>query len=484
MEQNLIELLDFSLKYVGKFASYAEARFESTNASDFVIKNGILEASSSSSFHGLGMRFLINGSQGCFSTNNLRKQTVKKLADESIRTTAAASKISEKIDFSDEKTFVKKYSVHQKIKIENFGTDKKISALKEADDAIKKIASERYLSLSDSLTEKFFANTNGSRIFSAIPKIGFYYNFSVLHSSKSAQRSWLYGSSSGYEILKKWNMPQLLLREAKALEQNLKFGIKPPKGKVDVVCAPEVVAIMVHESVGHPYEADRILGREAAQAGESFVTKEMLNSRIGNECVNVADDPTLENSFGYYLFDDEGVKAGKRLLIKNGMINEFLHNRQTAKIFGTKSNAAARALNYSLEPIVRMANTFMVPGEYSEEELVEDVKHGIYIKNFMEWNIDDIRLNQKYVGAEAYLIKNGKVLYSKPVIKPTIEITTPKLYSSIDAVGNKKTLEFHSGTCGKGEPMQAIPVWFGGPCLRIKSIEVSSKKEQNKKECK
>ena len=93
------------------------------------------------------------------------------------------------------------------------------------------------------------------------------------------------------------------------------------------------------------------------------------------------------------------------------------------------------------------------------------------MKNFNEWNIDDKRLNAKYTGGEAYLIENGKMV--SPVYAPIIEISTPKLWSSIDATGNHT--EHHYGTCGKAEPMQGIPVWFGGPSMRIRNIQLGNK---------
>ena len=132
------------------------------------------------------------------------------------------------------------------------------------------------------------------------------------------------------------------------------------------------------------------------------------------------------------------------------------------------SNGSARANNFNVEPIIRMSNTFMLPGTMTEEELIEDIKLGVYIKNFMEWNIDDVRMNQKYVGNEAYLIKNGKI--EQPVKAPVIEITTPGLYSSIDAVGNN--LQYFAGNCGKGEPMQGLPVFMGGPSIRMRGIRL------------
>ena len=238
-----------------------------------------------------------------------------------------------------------------------------------------------------------------------------------------------------------------------------------------MVVGPEVTGIMVHESVGHPYEADRVLGREAAQAGETFIKEDMLKTKLGSDAVNIYDDPTIEGSFGFYLYDDDGVKARKRHLIKNGVINDFLHNRNTAAIMGTESNGSCRATGYDRESIVRMANTYVEKGDQTEEELIEGVKKGILMRNFNEWNIDDKRLNAKYTGGDAYIIENGKVC--EPVYAPIIEISTPVLWSSVDATA--KNTEYHAGTCGKAEPMQGIPVWFGGPSMRIRNIHLGNK---------
>jgi TldD protein len=237
---------------------------------------------------------------------------------------------------------------------------------------------------------------------------------------------------------------------------------------MDVVVGSEVAGIIAHEAVGHPFEADRILGRESAQAGRSYVTLSMLGEKIGSEEVNVSDDPTIPGSFGFYLYDDEGVEARKRELIRDGLVNEFLHNRETAGRLEVKSNGAARAGGFDKEPIVRMANTYFEPGDFSFDELIEDIVEGMYIKSFMEWNIDDTRLNQRYTGLEAYLIENGEV--TKPVKNPILETTTFELLSKLDARGN--SLRFYPGNCGKGDPMQVVPVWMGGPPLRFRDVYV------------
>ena len=236
---------------------------------------------------------------------------------------------------------------------------------------------------------------------------------------------------------------------------------------MDVIVSPELVGLIVHESAGHPSEADRVLGREAAQAGMSFRSY-YKEERIGSEHVTVVDDPTIPGSLGFYLYDDEGVAARERVLYDHGRLAELLHNRETAAVYGVESNAAARAMDYESEPIIRMANTYMKPGDYNFEELVEDVKYGVYIKKYMEWNIDDVRWGQRYVGLEAYIIQNGEL--KQPITNVVLETTTKNFYSSIDAVG--KDLKFYAGICGKGEPAQGVPVWMGGPHVRLRNMYI------------
>ncbi len=462
-------LADFSVKYALKRgASYAEARLEENESSGFLLKNSNLDVSGFDINTGIGIRFLINKSLGLVSTNELDKEEIKRLIEEAISTTRKSSKISDETGFSEYKAVKKSYHVKQSEKIQDKSITEKLNFLLNLDKGLKD-AQGRYISFSDTLSKKYYTNSEGSEITSEIPRLGIVFYLTVTENNKSAQIYKQMGASSGYEVIKKWQLEKNIKGEIDAIRNNLKKGSKSPKGKLDVVIGPEITGIAVHESVGHPYEADRILGREGAQAGESFVNRNMLNTKIGSNVVNVVDDPTLENSSGFYLYDDEGVKARKKHLIKNGIISEFLHNRSTSSIMNTKSNGSARANTYNVEPIIRMSNTFALPGNHTVEELIEDIKLGIYMKTFMEWNIDDKRFNQKYTANDAYLIKNGKIV--KPIRNPKLEITTPSLWRSIDAVG--KDIDYNTGSCGKGEPMQAIPVWFGGPSLRLRNVHIT-----------
>jgi TldD protein len=224
---------------------------------------------------------------------------------------------------------------------------------------------------------------------------------------------------------------------------------------------------MAHESCGHPTEADRVLGREASQAGKSFITPQSLGQRVGSDVVNVVDDPTVEHAIAYYLYDDEGVRARRRYLYKGGLIHEFLQNRETAAVTRSRSNGASRATNYDREAIVRMANTFVEPGDWTPEEMISEVKRGVYMKTYMEWNIDDKRFNGKYGGREAYLIEDGEV--KGPVRKPVVELTTPMVWGSVDAVGKDLDI-MEAGFCGKSDPGQALDACLGGPTMRLRNV--------------
>ncbi len=466
------DIVRFALKELEKSnISYAEVRYVHSVGNGVVIKNQIPQIGSFEETEGIGIRYILNNALGFLSTNEIDKNKIKELIERSVRKVNSNKKINDKINLAVDKTFSDSYEVKQKIKLADISFSEKIKLLVDADKEMRNLGikvSGTFLALADSIVTQYFENTEGSKIKSIVPRVSFWYQLGIVENNQVMQRYWPWGACGGYEIIKDWNIPKILTEEITAMSNNLKNGIQPPKEEVDLVVGPQVVGIMCHESVGHPYEADRILGREAAQAGESFVSKEMLTTKIGSDAVTVIDDPTIENSYGFYKYDDEGVKAKKRILIKNGIINEFLHNRETAFVFSLNSNGSARATDFDKEPLIRMGNTILKEGDFKEEELFEGIKKGVYVKNFMEWNIDDKRFNQKYVGADAYLIENGEI--KNPILKPIIEITTPKLWNSVDAVANNT--EYHAGSCGKGEPMQSCPVWFGGPSMRIRKIRL------------
>ncbi len=462
------EIVEKAMEYGGKKADYLEIRAERSTYSLNFMKNGTLSASTEGEDSGIAIRAIVGGGMGVSYTNRIEWDRVKSALDHAVEQAKKVSEVSD-VRLSEEKVYRDFWTVEQKRKIADVDNSEKVGNLKEIDDAL--VASKipvvaRIQMLRDTLKEKHIMTSEGTDISSLLPTIEYMYFMAVAGQNGSEEAYSQLGWTGGYDRWDEWDPKGTVTRMAGILDNTINHGKTLKNGKMDLIVGPEVTGIASHESCGHPSEADRILGREAYLAGESFIKPDMIGQRIGSDVVNVVDDPTVPNSFGYYKYDDEGVPARRRYLYKKGIINEFLQNRETAAITGTHSNGAARASGWDREPIVRMSTTFVEPGDYGKDELFEDVKYGIYMKSFTEWNIDDVRFNQKYTGREAYLIENGEV--KGPIRRPIIELTTKTFWSSVDAVG--KELEFVGATCGKSDPEQGVDVWTGGPHMRLRDV--------------
>ena len=472
------DYLDFVIELARSLgATYAEARFQSDHSESNLLKNGVPEVSSFETKKGIGVRVLVNGGLGFGATNQMTKKDLRSVVKRALSAAKESARVRRSpIVMGPAEMGQGKVEIKPRVGFDAVGLEGRISLLQEVDEAGMRSAERagiklpgRYISLDTLTTEKIVVSSEGAKVYSRVPRVAMDIFLTAYDPQKgSAQRMINLGESSGWEGVERWDVPTVVGKEVEDLASILLKAEAMKEETSDVVLGPDVVGIVSHESSGHPGEADRILGREAAQAGETYLQRDSLGLKVGSEVVNVVEDPTIPRSYGFYLFDDEGVRARKRYLIKEGRISEFLHNRETANEFGVASNASARSVAYNREPIVRMSNTFVEPGDLGFEELVEGVRFGVYIKNFMEWNIDDRRYNQRYVGLEAYRIEDGEL--RGRLRNPVLEMTTPSLWSAVDAVG--KELRFSAATCGKGDPMQGVPVWTGGPHMRLRNVRL------------
>jgi len=475
-----VDLLEVAVdRAIQMGASYSEARYHRREEFSIALRQDRIVSVGRGVEEGIGIRVLVNGVLSFAAVDTLSREAVIRAVETAVsRARAVSNTRAAKLlvrEWGEAKVGRASYEVLEAKKFDSKSVDDKIREAKElwrvASNSVResRVASF-FAAYTESVEEKEIVTSEGAYVRSRVPRVSLFTNFVLYHPQRGTiQRSLDFGGSGGLELLNRWNVPEELKTEVVNVENVLLRGVAPPKDPVDIVVGSEVVGLIVHESAGHPMEADRIWGREGAQAGESYVKPEMLGrERIGNEHATVIDDPTIPGSFGFFLYDDEGVRARPRYLYLSGIINEPLHNRWTAYIFNTESNGAARAMNYNSEPIPRMSNTYLTPGDRSFEELIEDINFGVYIKSYMEWNIDDIRWGQRYVGLEAYIIRSGEL--AEPVRNPVLELTTKAFYSSI--VAKTKHVKFYPGTCGKGEPSQGVPVWFGGPDVRLAKIRL------------
>ncbi len=476
--ENGKDLADHSINYATSLgASYCEARYVDSKEESLATRNGVILGVGITPLKGLGIRVLINGGMGFASTADLNKKSVESVIKSAV-TLAKLSKRKKLIKFSEESPVNTKWITPVKIKFEDVSLEEKQNFIIDLDKELNKeyrlkLPTRAFL-LNMYSDAKYIVNSESSKVESQNSIISIHSFNTAKGKNGSEQRMLNLGATGGWEWIEENNVAEKVMEDNIGLVNAARNAIDINLDTVDVVISGEVSGIMAHENVGHPSEADRILGREGAQAGESYYIDLLKEGKLGeiemgNECVSVIDDPTIPGSSGYYLYDDECVKARPRYLIKNGKLNDLLFNREYAHEFNLHSNAAARAVNYNNEPISRMANTFFEPGDFSLEELIEDIKKGIYMKSFTEWNIDDRRFQSKYVGLEVYLIENGQITDTN-IRRPTLELTTFGILKNVDAVSRDR--DFPQGLCGKGDPMQGIPVWLGGPHLRLRNIRL------------
>ncbi len=466
-------LIDLLMK---EGASYAEVRFQRELDFGVILKNGTPETPEYGEAYGAAIRVICNGALAFASTNLTSREQLSKAGMRAIRGAKAMSGVSKQVNFSPEAIQRQEWSADCKEDPTKIDAASALELLRSIDSEILGTKGvkfpNRLLVFSGSTEDKCYVNSEGTRITSKVPRVEGHFIITAFDPEKGTlQRAVQVGESGGWERVGAMDPAGEVRREADGMAKVLLEGRHTPSGRHDVVVGGEVSGIMAHEACGHPQEADRIMGREAAQAGESYVKAEMIGRRIGSSVVNISDNPSIPHSYGYYLYDDEGVRAKKKELMKAGVITGFLHSRETAHEFGVFSNGAMRATSYAREPIIRMSNTYVEGGDFSLEEMLEDCGKGIYIKSFQEWNIDDMRWNNRYVGLEAYMISGGEV--GAPIRSPIIEATTEVIFSSVEAVGRE--VEFKAATCGKGQPSQDAPVWTGGPPMKMKGLLIKSR---------
>jgi predicted Zn-dependent protease len=248
-------------------------------------------------------------------------------------------------------------------------------------------------------------------------------------------------------------------------EQALELLLAPncPSGRMDLLLMPDQMMLQIHESIGHPLELDRILGDERNYAGTSFVTPEMFGTyRYGSELLNVTYDPHRREELASFAFDDDGARAEKVWLIRNGILVAPL---------GGPGVANSRASGWNRPPIHRMANLNVEPGTSTLEAMIGSISRGVLMRTNVSWSIDDSR-NKFQFGCEwGELVEGGR---RKGVVKnPNYRGVSATFWRSLRAVGGPDTFEVH-GTlyCGKGEPNQAIHCGHAAPACVFSGVEL------------
>jgi TldD protein len=247
-----------------------------------------------------------------------------------------------------------------------------------------------------------------------------------------------------------------------------------PAGTRDVLLESSQVGLQIHESCGHPTELDRALGTEISLAGGSFLQPELLGKlRYGSPLVDLVADSTSPGGMGTFGWDDEGVPAGKRHLVREGSFVDYLSSRETAAALGRASTGTMRAEAWNRSPLIRMVNVSLEPGAGTLDALVNDTADGVLFETDKSWSIDDLRLNFQFTCEVAWEIRHGKrVRMLRDALYTGI---TPRFWRSCDAIcGPEEWRLWGVTTCGKGDPMQTMQVGHGAAPARFRGVTVGS----------
>ena len=248
-------------------------------------------------------------------------------------------------------------------------------------------------------------------------------------------------------------------------------------GLRDLILSPSHAMLTIHEIVAHATEVDRIVGYEANYAGTSFVKiSDIGKLKYGSKHMNITADKT-DNGLGSCGFDDDGVKAQKFPIVRDGILVGLQTNRETAHLVGENfSRGCTFANSWRDYPFLRMPNVHLDPGPAnspSKAELIADVKDGVMIDGRGSYSIDQQRYNGQFGGHIFWEIKNGKI--TRQVTDVTYNAITTDFWGNLDGVtGPKEYRKFGTGGDAKGQPTQTNSISHGSPWLLIRKIMVGA----------
>jgi len=479
-------------------ATYADVRI-GRYLNQFVTtrENRVQNIANTESF-GVGIRVIANGSWGFAATNDVTPDGMAKTAAKAVAVAKANAKIiSEPVQLAPQKGYGE-VSWKTPIVRNTFEVP-----LKEKIDlllSVNGIAMSGGASFINSAIlaideQKYFASTDGSYIDQDIHRI--YPNFNVTKIDKASgkfqtRRSLSSPVGMGYEyltcgpenkvqgIVTRYKDRYDMLEDVKNATADVAQKITAKSveaGKYDLVLDPSHLWLTIHESVAHPTELDRVLGYEANFAGTSFLNLDKLRSgnfHYGSKLMNIHADKLQPGSLGAVGYDDEGVKCGEWELVKDGVLVNFQAIRDQAHILGLQhSQGCCYSQSWADVQFQRMPNVSLMPGKspLSVDDIIKDVKKGIYIIGDGSFSIDQQRYNFQFGGQLFYEIEDGKIVgMLKDVAYQAIN---QEFWNSLVAVADERDYRLGGAfNDGKGQPAQSNAVSHGAATSRFNGVNV------------
>jgi TldD protein len=307
--------------------------------------------------------------------------------------------------------------------------------------------------------DKIVVTTDGAKAVSKLARNEIRVSAIASDSGEMSEGQFTVGITGAWNCLFTEHSLSQISEEAAKLAVELLRAPKIPGGLATVILSPAMVGLLSHEAIGHTVEADFVLSGSVAQG--------KLGEKVASPLVSLCDAGFLASqphAGGALLVDDEGIPTQDTLIIQNGILTSYLHNRESAAAFGVPPTGNARAWLYQDEPLIRMRNTFILPGHQSLQEIIESTEDGYLVDCPLGGQAD--ATGEFMFGAQKVMkIEKGKI--TKLFRGATISGQAFNVLSSVDAVSSEFLLDLGAGYCGKGQPAK---VDAGGPYIRCKAM--------------
>jgi TldD protein len=286
-------------------------------------------------------------------------------------------------------------------------------------------------------------------------------------NGKREQASWNLGGRRDFSFYTEDVINQVT---NKAVNNALQLfdAIQPPAGEIPVVLGPGVTGVLLHEAIGHGMEAD--FNRKKISTYST-----MLGKKVAEPFVTIIDDATNMNLAGSVNVDDEGIPGKKTILVENGILTGYLHDKISAKYYGVEPTGNGRRQDFQNYPIPRMRNTYMLGGSASAEDVIKQAGNGIYVEDVSNGQVKIGEGDFAFYVSQGRLIENGKL--TAPIKDVNIMGNGPKMLANITIAANDLEMYYGgAGQCGKNG--QGVPVSFGLPTCLVKSLTVGGTQQK------
>lgn len=451
---------DVLLSAVSTGGDFAELFVENNVKNSISVINGKVEGANSGIDFGIGLRVFCGEMVVYSYTNRSDKKSLmdmaQKCADAIKGNSGIRHIVFNNLQFENNNTVTLRPSDVAKKEIVDFLCQGHTSAM-----SYDSLITQTKMGYNDSTQNILVANTDG--LWAEDERIRTRISVSAIASNESEKQTGYFGPGAlkGFEFCKDLDISVVAREAARSAVTMLKAG-NCPSGQMPVIIDNGFGGVIFHEACGHGLEACAIAKNASVFAGK-------LGQKIASEKVTAIDDGTIANSWGSINIDDEGVKSTRNVLIENGILKNYMVDRYNGKILGMKPTGASRRQSYKFEPVSRMTNTFIAPGNDKKNDIIANTEYGLYAKYMGGGSVNPASGEFNFAVNEAYIIRNGKIC--EPVRGATLIGKGSDVLLDIDMVSDNISLA--EGMCGASSG--SVPVCVGQPMIRVKNMTVGGR---------